>query len=99
MDRPFPLCLARCRTGKATGNGPHALYQSVVHGRMTVARQRALHLRIGEWKEEVYGVRAREKAGELAMHFERGHDYRRAVQYLGLAAENASRRCAPVEAI
>lgn len=28
-----------------------------------------------------------------------GHDYRRAVQYLGLAAENASRRCAPVEAI
>src|SRR5207249_4800413 len=36
---------------------------------------------------------------ELAMHFERGRDYRRAVQYLQQAAGNAMQRCAYREAI
>jgi predicted ATPase len=40
-----------------------------------------------------------EIAAELAMHFEQGQDYRRAVQYLGQAAQNALRRSAHREAI
>jgi hypothetical protein len=38
-------------------------------------------------------------AAELAVHFERGRDYQRAVQYLQQAAENAARRNAHHEVI
>src|SRR4029453_15363985 len=38
-------------------------------------------------------------AAELAVHFERGHDYHRAVQYYEQAGKNAIRRSAHVEAI
>jgi predicted ATPase len=47
----------------------------------------------------VYGNRAREIAAELAVHFEQGRDYRRAVQYLQQAGENAVRRSTHQEAI
>ncbi|MBI3301936.1 MAG: hypothetical protein HYZ72_07650 [Deltaproteobacteria bacterium] len=42
---------------------------------------------------------ARARAAELAVHFEQGRDYRRAVQYLQQAGENAIRRSAHVEAV
>jgi tetratricopeptide (TPR) repeat protein len=54
---------------------------------------------IGEGGEGAYGVRAREIAAELALHFERGRDVRRAVMYLQYAAENAVQRFAHAEAI
>ncbi len=47
----------------------------------------------------MFGTRVGEHAAKLAMHFERGRDYPQAVQYLGLAAENAMRRNAYQEAI
>jgi predicted ATPase len=77
----------------------HAVYQSVVAERLTPARRRQLHRRVGEWKAGVYGKRAREIAAELAVHFERGQDYGRAVQYYRQAAQNALQRSAPREAI
>src|SRR5262249_20073300 len=40
-----------------------------------------------------------EIAAELAMHFEQGRDYRRAIRYLQQAGENAMRRSAYQEAI
>src|SRR5262245_16252346 len=46
-----------------------------------------------------YGARAKEIAAELAEHFVRGQDTRRAVQYLQQAAENATRRYAPQEVL
>src|SRR5262249_55098559 len=46
-----------------------------------------------------YGERAREIAAELAVHFEQGRDYPKAVQYLQQAGENAARRSAHQEAI
>lgn len=77
----------------------HALYQSVVVERLTPARRRQLHRRVGEWKEGAYGKRAGETAAELAVHFERGQDYGRAVHYYKQAAQNALQRSAPREAI
>jgi predicted ATPase len=77
----------------------HALHQEVVYQRLTARQRQRLHLRIGEREEAGYGERAGEIAVELAGHFERGRDYRRAVQYLQRAGENAARRCALQEAI
>jgi predicted ATPase/DNA-binding winged helix-turn-helix (wHTH) protein len=69
----------------------HALYQEFWHERVSVGHQQQWHLRMGERKEAAYGRRAREIATELAVHFEQGRDYRKAVQYLQQAGENALR--------
>ena len=58
-----------------------------------------LHRRIGAREETGYGAQASAHAAELAMHFERGRDWQRAVHYLQRAAENALRRYAYAEAI
>jgi tetratricopeptide (TPR) repeat protein len=77
----------------------HALYQEVVYEQLSASRRIRLHRQIGEREEQAYGDRAREIATELAVHFERGRDYRRAIQYLQHAGENALRRSANQEAI
>ena len=77
----------------------HALYQNVLYERVSTSQRVHLHRRIAEGGEEVYGKRAREIAAELAMHFERGHDYERAAKYLQQAADNAIRRFAYREAV
>ncbi len=77
----------------------HALYQEVVYDQLSATRRIRLHRQIGEREEQGYGDRAREIATELAVHFERGRDYRKAVQYLQHAGENAVRRSAYQEAI
>ncbi len=77
----------------------HALYQEVFYARLTPGRRSGLHLRIGERAEGAYGARTEEIAAELAMHFERGRDTQRAVQYLQLAGQGAVQRSANVEAI
>ena len=77
----------------------HALYQNVLYERLPPARRMEWHRRIGERGEEVYGERAREIAAELAMHFERGRDNKRATKYLQQAADNAIRRFAYREAV
>jgi predicted ATPase len=76
----------------------HSLYQEVLYERLPAGRRQRLHQRIGEREEQGYGERAREIAAELAMHFERGRDYRKTVQYLQHAGENALRRSAHQEA-
>jgi predicted ATPase len=77
----------------------HALYQEVLYERVPAGQRAAVHQRIGEREEPAYGDQVREIAAELAMHFERGRDYRKAVRYLGYAGENAGRRSAHAEAI
>jgi DNA-binding winged helix-turn-helix (wHTH) protein/predicted ATPase len=77
----------------------HSLYQNVLYQRVAEARRARLHLMMGERGERIYGEQAGDAAAELAMHFERGRDYRRAVRYLRQAAENAVRRFANHEAI
>jgi predicted ATPase len=58
-----------------------------------------LHRRVGEWQEAAYGEQAKEIASELALHFERGREYRHAVHYYQQAGENALRRSAHKEAL
>ena len=77
----------------------HTLYRDVVSTYVTTARQRQLHFRIGEWKEAAYGKQSRTIAAELAMHFECGRDFSRAIHYLRLAGENATRQSAHSEAV
>jgi predicted ATPase len=77
----------------------HVLYQKVVYERVPPGRRIGLHQRIGERKEAAYSNRVGEIAAELAAHFERGRDYRQAVQYLGQAGENAIRKHAHREAM
>jgi class 3 adenylate cyclase/predicted ATPase len=77
----------------------HAFYQEVLYQRLTARRRQQLHQQIGEREEQGYGERAKEIAAGLALHFERGHDYRKAIQYLQQASENALRRSAYREAL
>ena len=77
----------------------HALYHEVVYGQLAEVRRVQFHRRIAERKEAAYGERVGEIAAELAMHFERGRDLTRAVQYLGKAGKTAIRRSAHQEAI
>jgi DNA-binding winged helix-turn-helix (wHTH) protein/predicted ATPase len=70
----------------------HWLYQHVVYQRLGATRRIHLHQQIGTRIEAAYGLRVSEIAAELATHFERGRDDRRAVQYLQHAAENATQR-------
>jgi predicted ATPase len=77
----------------------HALYRKVLYERVSASRRIQLHRRIGEQVEALYAEGARAMAAELAMHFERGADYKRATKYLQQAADNAMRRFAYQEAI
>lgn len=77
----------------------HALYQQVLYERVAPARRARLHRRIGEWGEGTSSARVKDAAAELAMHFERGQDHPRAIEYLTLAADNAMHRKAPHEAV
>jgi predicted ATPase len=77
----------------------HALYQEVVYNRLTAGQRVHLHRRIGERQEKGYGPQAGDIAAELAMHFERGRDYWRAIVYLQQAADNALQRYANAEGI
>ena len=77
----------------------HALYQEVLYERVAAARRVQLHWLIGVREERGYGEQAGEIAAELAMHFERGRDTQRAVQYLQQAGKNASQRSANKEAV
>lgn len=77
----------------------HTLYQNVLYERITAGKRAQFHHRIGERREQVYDSRADEIAVELALHFEHGRDYRRAVRYRHRAAKNAIHLCAYQEAI
>jgi tetratricopeptide (TPR) repeat protein len=76
----------------------HALYQNVLLQRVAVVRRLRFHQRIGERLERGYETRTHEIAVELAMHFEQGREYRRAIHYLRQAAEQAGQRYANREA-
>jgi predicted ATPase len=77
----------------------HWLYQHVAYQRLGAVRRVHLHQRIGARLEAAYGKSAGEMAAALAMHFARGLDARRAMQYLRQAGESATRQHAYREAI
>lgn len=77
----------------------HALYQNVLYERSTRSRRMQFHSRIGEQLENLYGEDAKAIAAQLAMHFERAGDHKRAAEYFERAADNAIRRFAYREAV
>lgn len=77
----------------------HALYQEVLYERLPAGRRRFLHQQIAERQERGYGQRAVEIAAELAVHFENGRTYGRAVEYRQQAAHVALQRYAYREAL
>jgi uncharacterized protein len=69
----------------------HALYQNVLYDRIAETRRVRLHRLVGERLETGYASRAQEIAAELAVHFERGRNYPRAVQYCQFAEREVER--------
>ncbi len=55
----------------------HVLYRDVLYERVSSRRRAILHREVAEREEAGHGERACEVAAELAMHFERGGDFRR----------------------
>jgi predicted ATPase len=76
----------------------HALYRDALYQDIPRGRRAELHRRAGEYLERVWGARSTEIAAGLALHFEHGRDFTRAVKYLHHAAEIATRRSAFREA-
>ena len=72
----------------------HSLYPHAIAERVPAGLRLRLHQRVGEWLERTYGARVTAIAGPLAWHFEEAGDYRRAIRYLVIAAENAAERFA-----
>ncbi len=77
----------------------HALYQRVLYDRLSPTRRAILHQQIGERLEAGYATRTAEVSGELAIHFQRSRDRRRAVAYLEQAARRAYDRLAYRDAV
>ncbi|MGE0826290.1 MAG: AAA family ATPase [Candidatus Binatia bacterium] len=77
----------------------HALYREAFAQRVVGGRRRWLHQQIGARLEAGYGTQARERAAELAVHFEQGREVEKAVHYYHLAGENALAHSAYQEAV
>lgn len=77
----------------------HGLYQNVLYDRVSTLRKVRLHKQLGRRLEQGYAARTVEIANVLAVHFEIGRDFYRAVHYLNQAAQTAACRGANREAI
>jgi DNA-binding winged helix-turn-helix (wHTH) protein/tetratricopeptide (TPR) repeat protein len=72
----------------------HSLYREVLYRRLSEATRAKLHLLLAQRLKAFCDPCEQELATELALHFEEGHDYEQAIQYLFLVAKNAARRFA-----
>jgi tetratricopeptide (TPR) repeat protein len=77
----------------------HALYRQAVYRRLSDVARSKVHRAIGERLETLFGPQTLPLASELALHFEKAHDYARAIDYLARAAGNADRRFALRESV
>lgn len=75
----------------------HAFYQKFAYQHISPLQRAGLHFHVGEWLESSR-KRPDELATELALHFERGRHWEKAVKYLQLAANTAVARHALHEA-
>jgi class 3 adenylate cyclase/tetratricopeptide (TPR) repeat protein len=67
----------------------HALTHDVAYESILLKRRKSLHRTIGLAIEELYADRLPEHFETLALHFERGEDWERALTYHELAAQKA----------
>jgi len=77
----------------------HALTHEVAYGSLLHERRRALHARILETIESVFGNRIEEQVERLASHSFRGEVWEKAVGYLRQAGAKAAVRAANREAV
>src|ERR1700722_19091574 len=72
----------------------HSLYREVLYGRLSESARSKLHLLLAQRLKSFGDPCEQELATELALHFEGGHAYEQAVNYLLIAADNAVARFA-----
>jgi tetratricopeptide (TPR) repeat protein len=72
----------------------HALTQEVAYKSILIERLRTLHDRTASALEDLYGQQLDDHYSELAHHYLRGNNVRKAVHYAQLAAEQAISRAA-----
>jgi serine/threonine protein kinase/tetratricopeptide (TPR) repeat protein len=69
----------------------HALYQNFLYGDLVNKRRVMLHQQAGEQLLGHYGKRAPQIATQLAMHFEQGRVFPRAIEFLIHAGDHAAK--------
>jgi class 3 adenylate cyclase/predicted ATPase len=77
----------------------HALTQEVAYSSVLIERRKGLHERTGQAIEQLFHDQLEEHYSELARHYSRSGNTEKAVQYLGLAGQQAVQRSAYTEAI
>ena len=76
----------------------HALTQEVAYNSLLLKRRSEIHQRIAEAIEKLYAERLEEFFEMLAYHYSRGEDFKKAVQYLKLSGDRATRNHSVYEA-
>ncbi len=76
----------------------HALTQEVAYGTVLQEQRKLLHERTGRALEALYAATLQEHYDDLAHHYSRSGDAAKAVEYLGLAGQQAAHRSAHADA-
>jgi class 3 adenylate cyclase/tetratricopeptide (TPR) repeat protein len=76
----------------------HALTQEVAYNSILIERRKALHERAGQALESIFSDRLDDHLNELAHHYSHSNNISKAVEYLGRAGQQASKRSAHAEA-
>jgi len=76
----------------------HALYQNFLYKALVNKRRIMLHRQAGERLLAHYGKRAPQIATQLALHFDRGRDFERAVEFMIHAGDHATKLYGNAEA-
>ena len=76
----------------------HSLYQHVIYERLAPTTQMDLHREMGLFLEPLHASGREDLSTELAMHFERARDFKRAAFYYEASADTALARGANYEA-
>src|SRR5262249_1012866 len=77
----------------------HALHREFIYGGISPGARSRLHRSIALRLATLPSAAAAGLAGKLALHFEEGREYQRAIAYLLLATQTAARRFAHRESI
>ena len=77
----------------------HALTQEVAYGSLLIERRKALHECAGAAMEALFKQRIDDYVAELAHHYDRAGNVRKAVDYIGRAGARAAAQVAHTEAV
>jgi predicted ATPase len=77
----------------------HALTQEVAYNSLLIERRKILHERTANQIEALFKLRLEDYYGDLAHHYRRSENRQKAMEYLGLAGQQAIQRSGHSEAI